>query len=99
MAKHSAQPHDAEAVETYLRDTAGLAHLRTRRRADLVIIESGADEDPWPHARLRRVGVHRWRLEMAKHTGRWETTPFEAQRDELVRLLVETFGWTLAPLE
>jgi hypothetical protein len=36
---------------------------------------------------------------MAKHTGRWETTPFEAQRDELVRLLVETFGWTLAPTE
>ena len=59
MAKHIAQPHDAEAVETYLHETAGLKHLRTRRRADLVIIESGAEEDPWPHTRLRRVGVHR----------------------------------------
>ena len=99
MAKHTAQPYDAEAVETYLHENAGLAHLRARRRADLVIIESGTDDDPWPRARLRRVGVHRWRLEMAQHTGRWQTTPFEAQRDELVRLLVETFGWTLAPAE
>ena len=99
MAKHNAEQHDAEEVETYLHEAAGLAHLRTRRRGDLVVIESGPDDDPWPRARLRRVGVHQWRLEMATHTGRWQTTPFQAQRDELVRLLVENFGWTLAPVD
>jgi hypothetical protein len=99
MAKHTAQQQDAEAVASNLRETAGLAHLRVRRRADLIVIESGPDDDPNPRARLRRVGVHQWRLEMATHTGRWETTPFQAQRDELVQLLVENFGWTLAPFE
>ena len=99
MAKHNAEQHDAEAVESYLRATAGLPHLRTRRRADVVVIESGPDDDPWPHARLRRVGAHQWRLEIATHTGRWETTPLQAQRDELVRLLVESFGWTLTPVD
>ena len=99
MAKQSAQQQDADAVASSLHDTAGLAHLRARRRADLIVIESGPEHDPHPRARLRRVGVHQWRLEMATHTGRWETTPFQAQRDELVRLLVENFGWTLAPLE
>ena len=99
MAKHAVQPHDAEAVATYLCDEVGLTHLRTRRRADLLVIESGPKDNPWPRARLRRVGVHRWRLEMATHGGRWETTPFLAQRDELVMLLVESFGWTLAPAE
>ena len=97
MAKFIAQEFDAQAVQCYLHETAKLEHLRARRRADLVVIESGPLEDPWPRARLRRVGVHQWRLEMATHTGRWETTPFQAQRDEVLRLLVESFGWTLTP--
>lgn len=96
MAKHIAQPHDAEAVETYLHETAGLAHLRARRRADFVIIESGANEDPWPHARLRRVGVHRWRLEMAKHTGRWETTPLELSTMNSMTRVSSTSGSQVA---
>jgi hypothetical protein len=99
MAKLAAQPHDADAIHEYLRQTPGLNHLRTRRRGDLVVIESGPPDDPLPHARLRRVAVHQWRLEMATHTGRWESTPFQGQRDEVVQLLVEDFGWTLAPRE
>jgi hypothetical protein len=99
MAKHIAQPYDADAVAACLQAKPGLGHLRTRRRADLVVIESGPQDDPWPHARLRRVGVHQWRLEMSMHTGRWEVTPFQAQRDEIVQLLIENFGWTLAPVD
>lgn len=99
MAKFTAQPEDASSIEQYLHERAGLDHLRARRRADLITIESGPDDAPAPRARLRRVGVQTWRLEMATHTGRWETTPFKAPRDALVRLLVENFGWALAPIE
>jgi hypothetical protein len=44
-------------------------------------------------------GLHRWRLEMATHTGRWEPTPFQAPREDILALLVEKFAWTLAPCE
>lgn len=96
MAKFTAEQPDADAIEHYLRETRGLDHLRTRRRADVVVIESGPERARVPHARLRRVGVGLWCLEMATHTGRWEPTPIRAQRDELVRVLVEDFAWALS---
>jgi hypothetical protein len=36
----------------------GLEHLRVRRRADLVVVESGPAKDPIPHARFRRIAAH-----------------------------------------
>ena len=98
MPKFSAESYDATRVADVLR-ARGFGHLRARRRADLVTIESGPAADPYPHARLRRVSVHLWRLEMATHTGRWELTPFRAGLDELLDLLADNFPWTLQPIE
>lgn len=98
MPKFSAEPEDALSVADALRER-GFGHLRARRRADLVTIESGPDADPHAHARLRRVAVHLWRLEMTTHSGRWEVTPFRGRLDELLRTLAESFPWTLHPLE
>jgi hypothetical protein len=98
MPKHQASADAAEAVTTFLHGR-GLAHLRTRHRADLVTIESGPADDPWPHARLRRVGAHIWQLEMATHTGRWEPTPFRDSRELVLSMLVEQFGWTLQAID
>jgi hypothetical protein len=98
MPKHQVSKSDGAEVTAFLRGR-GLRHLRARHRGDLVIIESGPSKDPWPHARLRRVGVHIWQLEMATHIGRWEPTPLRGLRDQLLTMLVDKFGWTLQPIE
>jgi len=89
--------HVDEVVE-YLAEYEGLGHLRARRRADLLTLESGATSAPVPHARFRRVGVHRWQLEMPAHTGRWQRTPIRAQLTELVDAVITQFAWMLTPL-
>ena len=98
MPKHQASSSDASEVTAFFR-SRGLRHLRARHRADLVTIESGPVKDPWPRARLRRVGVHVWQLEMATHTGRWEPTPRRGPQDRLLTMLVDQFGWTLQPID
>jgi len=70
-----------------------------KKRGALLTIVSGDEADPWPHARLRRDTVHLWRLEMAVRGGRWERTPFRAQMEELMDMLVDAFPWTIAPVD
>jgi hypothetical protein len=98
MPALKAENHQAQIVAQALHDK-GLAHLRTRTHGSLIVIESGPVDDPDPRARFRRAAVHLWTLEMATHTGRWEKTPFRASLPQLLDLLVDTFGWTLAPVE
>jgi hypothetical protein len=83
-----------EEVREHLLDR-GLTHLRVRRHADLVIIESGPKTDAFKHARFRRVAKHLWRLEMGTASG-WEPTPFRDQLKALLPLLTDAFGWTVA---
>jgi hypothetical protein len=71
-------------------------HLRVRRRADLLVLESGPSNAPWPHARFRRETVHLWRLEFPTQTGSWETTPFRDQLARLLDTLINDFPWTLS---
>ena len=47
MAKLKADSSAASYVQHLLNVVHGLAHLRTRYRADAVTIESGATEDPY----------------------------------------------------
>jgi hypothetical protein len=98
MRKPHADPEDPARVTRLLADR-GLRHLRARKRGELVIIESGPEDDPLLHARLRRDTVHLWTLEIATHTGRWERTGFRDLRDKLLDLLVTTFPWIVAPRE
>ena len=94
----TAEQHHRRSVEDMLRDQ-GFSHLRVRRRAALLTLESGPDRDRIPHARLRRVGVHLWRLEMATHTGRWQNTPIRGLLEQVLDMLIHDFGWTLQPVE
>lgn len=98
MAKLLATPQDAAAVSSYL-TAEGLSHLRARKYGALVIIESGPESDPFAHARLRRDTVHLWTLELATHSGRWEKTGLRGQWRELLKALITSFPWTLAPIE
>jgi hypothetical protein len=74
----------------------GLPHLRARKHGSAVIVESGPADRPFKHFRLRRDTVHLWWLDMAGRGQRWEKTPFRAQLDELVDMVVDTFPWMLA---
>jgi hypothetical protein len=97
MAKFRAEDSHAIAARRFLRERGGLSHIRARCRADVLTLESGRDDDPIPHARLRREGVHLWRLEMPTSSGRWEKTPHRAQLGEVLDLLADAYGWMLAP--
>ena len=90
---------DAVAARAYFADFEGLEHLRVRPRADLLIVESGPDDEPIPHARLRRVTAQTWQIEMATHTERWENTHERGPLRLLLQALVDLYGWTLAPRE
>jgi hypothetical protein len=92
----SATDDDVRGVEAILHRFPELAHLRVRRRAAVVTLESGDPDRPISHARLRRQTAKLWQLEMANHMGRWQPTPFCGSRDELVEVVIGNFGWTLA---
>lgn len=95
-AKRSAEPHHADQVEELLHDR-GVDHVRARKYGAAVIVESGPDDEPVKHFRLRRDTVHLWLLDMADHRGRWERTPFREGLDDLVSIVVEQFPSTLTP--
>jgi hypothetical protein len=65
----------------------------------VLTIESGPDDDAFPHARLRRVTTQSWRLEMPTSRGRWEPTPVQGVLRDVLKALIDEFGWTLAPLD
>lgn len=92
-----AQPHHASAVQQALH-TAGATHLRVRKRGVALVVESGPDDEPVKHFRVRRDTVHLWCLDMADHRGKWERTPFRDQLDALVVMVLEQFPWTLTPI-
>ncbi len=92
-----AEEDDADDVREFLASIKGLNHLRVRRRADLLNVESGPQDDPIRHMRLRRVSVHLWRVECATHTGRWEKTPFRGLMKDILPAIASAFPWVLAP--
>lgn len=98
MPKLTAERFDVEGTVSFFARQGGLDHLRVRKHGDLLIIESGPDDDPIPHARLRRVTKQWWTLEMPTHTGRWEKTGLRGPRLQILQALVDDFGWTLTPI-
>lgn len=98
MPKHVAEELHSMSLEALLQGH-GLKHLRVRRHGVLLVVESGPEDDPVAHARLRRVGAHIWCLEMPRHTGAWETTPYRGLIREMVDVLVADFPWTLQPVD
>jgi len=98
MPKILAEDGHVEQVTQVFSTYEGLEHLRARRRADLVVVESGPVNDPVPHARFRRIAAHIWGLEMATHTGRWQPSGASGPLEPLVETLIQDFGWTLSPI-
>jgi hypothetical protein len=99
MPKFKVEESHSRYVGLVLREANGLRHLRTRHRADTVTIESGPADEPVPHARLKRVSVHLWTLDVADHRGRWESAEVRADLDTVLGVLVHDIGWVLTPVD
>ena len=97
--KQRADEFDLVVAEEFLEKSPDLRHIRVRRHADLLILESGSRRDPLPHARLRRVTAQTWRLEMPTHMGRWEPTPLRDDLVSLLETLSRDFAWALARVD
>jgi hypothetical protein len=91
MPKLVAEEADVDRLTMAFAAYPGLDHLRVRRRADLLVVESGPKDDPIPHARFRRATLRAWDLEMATHTGRWEPSGERGELIALTGLLVSAF--------
>jgi hypothetical protein len=94
-----ADEDDAEDLRDLLHRDPALRHLRVRKRASILTIESGPEDDPVRHARLRRLTLHKWTLEIATHMGQWQPTGERALMKELVAFLREKCPWVLHPVE
>ena len=88
--------HHSEEVLEHLAAYEGLEHVRTRRRGDLLTLESGPSDDVVPHTRFRRVGVDRWQIEMPLQAGGWDRTPFRGALVESLDTVINEFPWMLA---
>lgn len=73
-------------------------HLRCRKRANTIVIESGPAQDPIPHLRLRKLSPKAWGIDSATHTGRWERMPLQGPALEILSAVAENFPWLLAPI-
>jgi hypothetical protein len=91
------EDHHTAEVLAHLAHYDGLEHIRARRRADLLTLESGPSGDVVPHTRFRRVGVHRWQIEMPLRGGAWDRTPMRGLLPEVLDLVISQFPWMLAP--
>jgi hypothetical protein len=96
VARFTTEEHHADELLDRLADYEGLDHLRARRRADLITLESGPRDQPVAHTRFRRIAVHKWQLEMPLHSGGWDRTPIRGALTELADAVISEFGWMLA---
>lgn len=103
MATRKSKPKQPETLDRAAESTAfilhalGYAHLRARVAGKSVVIESGPEEDPLPHARLSRLSGDNWRIDFPKPSGRWERTPYTGPRGNLVAEIHQNAPWMLEP--
>lgn len=91
----SASEADVSAVASFLA-TTGLKHLRCRKRAATLIIESGPAGDAVSRLRLRKLSATTWATDAATHTGRWEPMPVRGPLRDNLQTVAGTFPWLLA---
>ncbi len=96
MARFVVEDHHPADVLEHLAQYDGLAHVRARKRADVITLESGPKDAVVPHTRLRRVGVHKWQIEMPLRGGGWDRTPLRGQLFEQLDVVINQFPWMLA---
>lgn len=94
-----ADDDDAEDLRELLHRDPDLRHLRVRKRAAVLTVESGSKDDPVQHVRLRRSTGQHWTLEIATHMGRWQPTGERASMNDLVAFVGKHCPWVLQAIE
>lgn len=89
---------DVSAVASFLAAPT-CKHLRCRKRADTIVIESGPSDDAMPRLRLRKLSPKNWSIDASTHHGRWERMPFQGALLEVLPMVAESFPWLLAPTD
>ena len=74
----------------------GMHHLTVAKHSPCLRVDATDEVGAYPIFRLRRSTVHLWTLEFPTSRNRWETTPYRDTIPNLLKLVVNDFGWILA---
>ena len=100
MPKLSADETHLWIVEDFLAERPKLKHLRARKRANTITLESGPIGDPITHARLRRVTAQWWVFDLQERSGRWSEASMErTPLTDTLGVLAKVYAWVLKPRE
>jgi len=72
-----------------------LNHLKVTKRGVNIAIYSEDEKGKDNRCRFTYIRPGVFILNMANHTGRWEPTPFEGSIEELLKMVIEQFPWTI----
>lgn len=89
--------HAAEST-AFILHALGYVHLRARVVGKGVLIESGTELEPVPHARLMRLSNDNWRIDFPTSSERWKRTPYTGPLGNLVAEIHQNAPWMLEPL-
>ena len=81
-------------VENKLKEKK-LYHLKVSKRGINLVVYSEDENGKENRCRFTNIKSGLFILNMAKHTGKWEPTPFEGSLAELLEMVIEQFPWTL----
>ena len=85
---------DKYYVESKLQEK-NLTHLKVTKRGANIVVYSEDESGKTNRCRFTNIKSGLYILNMAKHTGKWEPTPFEGHLEELLEMVTEQFPWTL----
>lgn len=85
---------EISVVRTFLTEKR-FKHLRCRRRAAAVIVESGPEDDALGHLRLRKLSATTWAVDEFHHSGRWAPLPIQASLSDALGAVAADFSWVL----
>ena len=99
MPAPTADAHDAANLADLVRRHGGLGHLEVRRHGASLVLYTRLGEEKVNRARFTAVSRTRWRIDIARHTGKWEPTPFVGSLLTVFGILTGDLTPWIAPLD
>jgi hypothetical protein len=90
--------NDLRWIRHFLK-TIGADHIRALRKGSEILLQSGAVIDPISHVRFRKNKESLWNMDIARHPGDWDKTPFIGSCEDMMYIIVQNFEWVLAKID